>query len=107
MRLLIKPEHEFYQEVMAGVVNLNQPLYSIPDFIENFWNLKDQKVHRIWLLAFLKDGIKANDDLKNVFYYYAIDAIMHAMVNQTTDTNYYMRYTTGVVTLVSGQSDIG
>ena len=89
-RLIVKPEHEFYQGIMAGVTHLEQPVHSIPDFIDDFWTSREQKEHRIWLLTLISDGIKRRDDLSSVYYYFALDAILHAMVN--CDRNYYMRY---------------
>ena len=86
---MVKPEHEFYQETMAGVVHLDQPVYSIPDFIEHFWTSRDQTAHRIWLLKFLKDGIRKKEDMSVVSYYYALEQIINAMVN--ADRNYYLR----------------
>ena len=90
IRLIMKHEHDFYQQMMAGIVHLNQPTYSIPDFIDNFWTGKvDQRHHRIWLLDMIGDGIQSVKDTNIISKYFALESIISAMLG--ADRGYYLR----------------
>ena len=92
-KLLINSGHLFYQQSMAGLVHLDQPVYSIPDFIEHFWPVRDHRAHRLWLLEIIRDGIRTHDDINILDHFYALDNIMAALVANNA-RNFYLRFDT-------------
>ena len=76
---------------MAGLVHLEQPVYSIPDFIEHFWPQRDHRAHRLWVLEIIRDGLRTKHDLAVLDHYYALDNIIGAMV-AGNDRSYYVRF---------------
>ena len=86
---MVASGHLFYQQSMAGVVNMSQPVFSIPDFIEHFWATRDHRAHRLWLLEMIRDGLKTENDLKVLDCFYAIDHIMAALVSN--ERSFYLR----------------
>ena len=87
--LLIRPEHEFYQTVMAGVVHMEEFGHSIPDFLDYFWATIDQKGKRIWLINLIEEGITKKGDIKALMYFHAIEFIFASLVYANKD--HYLR----------------
>lgn len=84
-QLLVHPEHEFYQTVMAGVVHMEPFESSIPDFIDYFWATIDQKGKRVWVLNMIHDGITKRSDIKSLFYYHAVEFILASLNGASKD----------------------
>lgn len=76
---------------MAGLVHLNQPIWSIPDFIEHFWPNREHRAHRLWLLEIIRDGLRNQEDIKVLDYFYALDNIMASLV-ASNDRSFYLRF---------------
>ena len=88
--LLVKPEHEFYQPVMAGIVHMAEWSNCVPDFLDYFWSTLDQRGKRLWLMDLIHDGINRREDLKALNYYHAIDFILASAFGSGKE--HYLRY---------------
>lgn len=104
IHLMIKPEHEMYQTMMASVVHMESFSDSVPDFIDFFWAHSNTKRKRLWIIkwgnqwgdnflcsvfSFMEEMLIHSSDVTSLYHYHALDSVLAAL--NTDDPRLYER----------------
>ncbi|CAG5094975.1 Oidioi.mRNA.OKI2018_I69.XSR.g13971.t1.cds [Oikopleura dioica] len=87
IHLMIKPEHEMYQTMMASVVHMESFSDSVPDFIDFFWAHSNTKRKRLWIINFMEEMLIHSSDVTSLYHYHALDSVLAAL--NTDDPRLY------------------